>query len=134
MAAPVKFNVGGRVFATTRETVKKAPDSLLARMLDRRAPFSMDGHGTYFIDHDPDSFSCVLDFLRTGRVFMTSGNGAGGDPDRMAGAAEFYQIPGMREAAAVAAASTTPQLRALDEIVKGTRAILPQLERLTGYP
>ena len=74
-----------------------------------------DESGAYYIDHDPDSFSCVLEFLRTGRVFMTSGNGAGGDPDRMASVSELYRIPRMREGRR---ATAITQLSALDEIVR----------------
>ena len=85
----VILNVGGKVFTTTRETLVSEMDSFLAQMLDGRSPAVRDENWFYFIDHDPDTFSAVLEFLRSGRVFRTSGNGAGGDPDRMSDAAMF---------------------------------------------
>ena len=129
MEETVTFNVGGKVFTTTRETVLREPDSLIAQMLDGRSPAMRDENGAYFIDHDPDSFSCVLEFLRTGRVFMTSGNGAGGDPNRMTSVSRFYQIPGMSGGTP---ATSITQLCALDEIVRNTIAILETVRGLTG--
>jgi hypothetical protein len=125
----VNFNVGGKVFTTTRETLVSDQDSLLAQMLDGRSTTAVrDENGAYFIDRDPDTFAAVLEFLRTGQVFMTSGNGAGGDPKRMSEASMFYQIPGLRDAAATTAIT---QLHALDEIVRTSHKILTEVRILT---
>ena len=125
----VILNVGGRVFTTTRETLASEQDSLLAEMLDGRSLTAVrDQNGAYFIDRDPDTFSVVLEFLRTGQVFKTSGNGAGGDPTRMREAANFYKIPGLKEAAA---ATAVQQLHALDAIVIASRNILAEVKKLT---
>ena len=128
----VILNVGGKVFTTTKETLLSEQDSLLAQMLDGRSLTAVrDENGAYFIDRDPDTFSAVLEFFRTGQVFMTSGNGAGGDPKRMREAASYYQIPGLREASA---ATALQQLHALDAIVVATRDILKEMKKLTKEP
>jgi hypothetical protein len=61
----VKFNVGGKIFATTNETLENWPDCLLTVMHRQNimAP-ALLVDGGYFLDRDPDLFKHVMYFLR----------------------------------------------------------------------
>jgi hypothetical protein len=63
MTDRVKFNVGGRVFVTTRTTILKYPKSVLANHI--APPWQPEADGTYFIDRDPDVFVEVLGYYRS---------------------------------------------------------------------
>ena len=61
----VGLNVGGRIFLTSRETLTKDSDSMLARMFNEALPAScQDKDGNYVIDRDGDSFKYILNYLR----------------------------------------------------------------------
>ena len=63
----INLNVGGTVFATTRATLTKYPDSMLAIMFNpesERPPAEKDNYGNFFIDRDPEPFKVILSFLR----------------------------------------------------------------------
>jgi hypothetical protein len=52
----VELNVGGKRFATSRSTLIKHPDSMLATMFSPDNPLEAarkDRHGAYFIDRNP---------------------------------------------------------------------------------
>ncbi|GAB4832699.1 hypothetical protein Ancab_006716 [Ancistrocladus abbreviatus] len=68
----IKFNVGGRIFETTSTTLANAGrDSFLGAMLDGNWNLNTDyTSGEYFIDRNPDCFAVLLDFLRTGELFI----------------------------------------------------------------
>ncbi|KAI1707666.1 ubiquitin family domain-containing protein [Ditylenchus destructor] len=69
----VHLNVGGKVFQTTKETLSKYPESILARMVNGDLPSKKDETGAYIIDHDPENFHVILNYLRTS-VLNLDGN------------------------------------------------------------
>lgn len=61
----VLLNVGGRSFATSRATLGKHPDSLLAKLVsDTPSEDLCYLDGALFLDRDPDCFAAVLHWLR----------------------------------------------------------------------
>eukprot|EP00638_Chattonella_subsalsa_P016585 CAMPEP_0117829672 /NCGR_PEP_ID=MMETSP0949-20121206/8005_1 /TAXON_ID=44440 /ORGANISM="Chattonella subsalsa, Strain CCMP2191" /LENGTH=178 /DNA_ID=CAMNT_0005670467 /DNA_START=55 /DNA_END=591 /DNA_ORIENTATION=+ len=66
----LKLNVGGTRFLTSRSTIEKIPESMLARMFSIESPYSnpTDEEGYVFIDRDGNRFNHVLNFLRSGNV------------------------------------------------------------------
>jgi hypothetical protein len=66
----IELNVGGKYYATTLTTLHKFPDSMLARMFSGQFPTTQDKDGRYFIDRNGDAFGVILDFLRTGNLFI----------------------------------------------------------------
>jgi BTB/POZ domain len=92
MASPaiVRFNVGGREFATSMSTLGDE-NNMLATMARRHADGSLpsaDIGGALFIDRDPDCFGAVLNFLRTGKLHVPPGVSRGQLRDEM----EFYGL------------------------------------------
>jgi hypothetical protein len=59
----IKFNVGGRIFETTRTTILQYPDTVLARIIGPLGKPEADG--TYFIDRDGDAFVGILNYYRS---------------------------------------------------------------------
>ena len=64
----IYLNVGGKVFLTTRNTLRRAPDCLLAKMLYQNVKsYSERNHvPEYFLDRDPCNFGLILHYLRDG--------------------------------------------------------------------
>ena len=90
----IYFNVGGQVFATSRETIANDEFCMLNIMLKHESSMasSRDSNGALFIDRDPSYFSYVLNFLRNGIVDLP--------PERyklnaLLREAEFFQINGL---------------------------------------
>ena len=56
------LNVGGKSFTTTRNTLRRAPDSLLAKMLNSHVkPYGeKNGVPEYFLDRDATHFAFIL--------------------------------------------------------------------------
>ena len=53
----IKLNVGGQIFKTSLETLRKDPDSMLAAMFSQRFDIQPDeDDGAYFIDRDGTHF------------------------------------------------------------------------------
>ena len=52
----VKLNVGGEMFATSLETLKKFPNSLFANMFSGSTKLKQESDGAYFIDRDGSLF------------------------------------------------------------------------------
>ncbi|KAL4458267.1 hypothetical protein ABPG75_013132 [Micractinium tetrahymenae] len=65
----ITLNVGGRLFHTTRATLTKHPDSMLAAMFrgDMQAGLR-DAQGHPFLDRDPTHFPTLLAYLRDSRI------------------------------------------------------------------
>jgi hypothetical protein len=66
----IRLNVGGTLFTTTRFTLTKYPDSMLAKMFDPDLGMDAakkDDTGAFFIDRSPDMFKIILEYLRTDR-------------------------------------------------------------------
>ena len=61
----VLLNVGGRVFATSRSTLEKYPESLLAKLISDNPPEDLCYlDGVIFLDRNPDCFASVLQWMR----------------------------------------------------------------------
>eukprot|EP00088_Acartia_fossae_P036484 TRINITY_DN3770_c0_g1_i10.p1 TRINITY_DN3770_c0_g1~~TRINITY_DN3770_c0_g1_i10.p1 ORF type:complete len:240 (+),score=31.98 TRINITY_DN3770_c0_g1_i10:51-770(+) len=70
----IVLNVGGTKFSTTRQTLVKDPNSMLAKMFDPNSPL-LPGKvqdGNYFLDRNPDRFKVVLDYLRDGEICVAN--------------------------------------------------------------
>ena len=68
----IRLDVGGTPYTTSRDTLCRYPDSMLARMFSGELPTSRTSDGSHFIDRDEPSFRKVLNFLRTAKVDITS--------------------------------------------------------------
>ncbi|XP_056139916.1 BTB/POZ domain-containing protein KCTD14 [Lampris incognitus] len=64
----VQLNIGGRLFCTSLNTLRKHPDSKLADMFSGQPKLRTDPEGRYFIDRDGKHFGAILEFLRTDRL------------------------------------------------------------------
>ncbi|KDO21633.1 hypothetical protein SPRG_12873 [Saprolegnia parasitica CBS 223.65] len=65
--AKITLNVGGSIFATSRETLLQFEGSYFAAMLSSGS-WQPGDDGAYFIDRDPRHFERVMAFLRSGAV------------------------------------------------------------------
>ena len=52
----VKLNVGGKIYKTTLDTLRKDPDSMLSAMFSGRYELKADEEDAYFIDRDGKLF------------------------------------------------------------------------------
>ena len=66
------LNVGGEIFATSKDTLCLKKDSKLARMVRGEDKQEFDKDGNLFIDFDPKDFVYVLKYLRTARYSPAS--------------------------------------------------------------
>ncbi|KAK9826636.1 hypothetical protein WJX74_007200 [Apatococcus lobatus] len=85
----ITLNVGGKTFLTSRQTIEREPDSMLARLcLGDLGSHKVDGG--VFIDRNPELFSYILDWLRDGpsRRLPSSRLSC----DQLLNEARFYQI------------------------------------------
>ncbi|KAM6173922.1 BTB/POZ domain-containing protein KCTD14 [Erethizon dorsatum] len=64
----VELNVGGQVFTTTTDTLRKLPGSRLAEVFSDPATACKDAEGRFFIDRPGTYFQPILDYLRSGQV------------------------------------------------------------------
>ena len=61
----IELNVGGRKFTTTRDTLCKDTDSMLAAMFSGDfMPAHQDSKGRVFLDRNGDMFAVILSYLR----------------------------------------------------------------------
>ena len=66
-AARIKLNVGGQLFETTTETLRRDPESMLAAMAGPGGAMVANG-GCFYIDRDWWLFRHILTFLRDGKL------------------------------------------------------------------
>jgi hypothetical protein len=64
----ISLDVGGTRFDTTRQTLVKDPNSMLAKMFDPLSKLKpgLLRNGAYFLDRDPEWFRTILNYLRNG--------------------------------------------------------------------
>jgi len=63
-ASTIKLNVGGKIYKTTLDTLRKDPDSMLCAMFSGRFELKADeDDGAYFIDRDAELFRYVSFFV-----------------------------------------------------------------------
>jgi hypothetical protein len=65
----VLLNVGGTVFETFQSTLKKLRTCKLSKDYEMQKYFREE-KGDYFLDRDPQVFSVVLNYLRTGELHI----------------------------------------------------------------
>jgi hypothetical protein len=107
----IELNVGGYHFATSLQTLRRDPNSMLAAMFsERRNSIShvRDNKGAYFIDYDGSCFGIILCYLRDDGSFMV--------PDRhdlreqVLRCAVYFQVLGLVELIAATVHETGTQL------------------------
>jgi len=64
----VRLDVGGNIYTTSTQTLRRYPNSLLAVMFSGRHELKPEPDGSYFIDRDGAHFRYVLNFLRDGSL------------------------------------------------------------------
>eukprot|EP00112_Aurelia_sp_Birch-Aquarium-sp1_P022347 Seg627.4 transcript_id=Seg627.4/GoldUCD/mRNA.D3Y31 product="BTB/POZ domain-containing protein KCTD6" protein_id=Seg627.4/GoldUCD/D3Y31 len=62
----IKLNVGGHIFQTSLQNMRKYPESTLAAMFSENFDLVKGDDGAYFIDRDETLFRHILNFLRSG--------------------------------------------------------------------
>jgi len=68
MSNVIKLDVGGVLYKTTKDTLTKYSDSMLASMFSGRHPLQPDENGYHFIDRDGKIFEYILKFLRDDNI------------------------------------------------------------------
>ncbi|XP_038052318.1 BTB/POZ domain-containing protein KCTD6-like [Patiria miniata] len=92
----VKLDVGGCLYTTTRSTMTRYPDSMLAAMFTNELDNSVrDVNGAYVLDRDGPIFRYVLNFLRQGKLILPEDFK---EWDLLATEADFYQVGALVEA------------------------------------
>eukprot|EP00112_Aurelia_sp_Birch-Aquarium-sp1_P018462 Seg4406.1 transcript_id=Seg4406.1/GoldUCD/mRNA.D3Y31 product="BTB/POZ domain-containing protein KCTD7" protein_id=Seg4406.1/GoldUCD/D3Y31 len=62
----IKLNVGGHIFQTSLQNMRKYPESTLAAMFSENFDLVKGDDGAYFIDRDGTHFRHILNFIRSG--------------------------------------------------------------------
>lgn len=83
----VKLNVGGKIFTTTKQTLT-SQDTYFKVMFSGNHKLTRDGDGCVFIDRSHKHFNIILEFLRTGKIYLPDGY----DRDVLNEELEFYAI------------------------------------------
>lgn len=60
----MQLNIGGHVYSTTLDTLRKIPNSKLAEMFRGPPNLRTDAEGRYFLDRDGTHFGQILEYLR----------------------------------------------------------------------
>lgn len=114
-AEVLELNVGGVHYATTRDSLARDPNSLLAVAL-RDPEHPRDARGRLFFDRDGVLFRYVLDYLRDGALALPE---CFREHKRLAREAQHYRLPGLESA--VVSADPRPPNREKGCITVGYR-------------
>ncbi|XP_068680955.1 uncharacterized protein [Montipora foliosa] len=90
----LKLNVGGQIFSTSPETMRKDSGSMFSAMFSGRFDTKPAEDGTYFIDRDGTHFRYILNYLRTGNLVVPEDKIIRRE---LLTEAEFYQVQGIIE-------------------------------------
>jgi hypothetical protein len=89
----IYLNVGGTLFATTKETLTKDANCMLGAMFSGNySPSRRDYNGAYFIDRDAKHFGTILNFLRDGSVELSEHEH---ELRQLHREASFFQVQGL---------------------------------------
>jgi len=88
----IHLNVGGKIFATTLETLTRDPNSMLGAMFSGLYRSKKDRNGAHFIDRDGKLFRYILNYLRDGSVELSHELQ---ELRQILVEAQFYQIQGL---------------------------------------
>ncbi|CAM4364523.1 potassium channel regulatory protein isoform X2 [Caretta caretta] len=83
------LNVGGSKFTTWASTLRRFPESRLARMLNSNDHEFRLVNGQFFVDRDGTLFNYILDFLRTLQLSLPTDFS---DYQRLQREADFYEL------------------------------------------
>jgi hypothetical protein len=86
---PIKLNIGGKIFMTSKSTLLKE-ESMLAAMFSGRHELQKGDDGAYFIDRDPKHFRKILNFLRDGEFALNDDDGV--ERKELIREAEYYSL------------------------------------------
>lgn len=88
----IEINVGGKIFATTLQTISREM-SLLSALMNITSGAKFDTKGRVFVDRDPTHFRWVLNFLRDGYLLTTPQQPH--ERLELLQEARFYQLSGL---------------------------------------
>lgn len=92
-SSKIKLNVGGKIYKTTLDTLRKDPDSMLNAMFSGKFELKADEEdGAYFIDRDGKLFRYILNYLRDGDLLYPEDQTA---KEQLLKEAKFYQVQGI---------------------------------------
>ena len=74
MSETILLSVGGVKYETSRETICKDQESMLAAMFSGRHPLTCNSKGYYFIDRDGKLFRYIINFLRNQEIHLPKDN------------------------------------------------------------
>jgi len=86
----ITFNVGGTLFSTNLSTLLSVNGTKFEREFRGGETRTSSSDETYFIDRSPRTFGYVIDYLRTGDLFIGRDAGV---RIQLLDDAEFYQLP-----------------------------------------
>lgn len=89
----IKLDIGGKVFATTKENMVRYPNSFFAGMFSGQWDLRVEDDGCYFIDRDPLVFRYVLNFLRGQPIELDELTTS--KKKLLLSDAEYYQLDGL---------------------------------------
>ncbi|CAG8530821.1 3262_t:CDS:2 [Paraglomus occultum] len=92
----IVFNVGGIKYETALSTILAYPDTLLGRMIQKRADeLSHSTHSNeYFIDRDGHAFRYILQYYRTGKIIYPDRHQSFGVSEKeLLIEFDYFQIP-----------------------------------------
>jgi len=86
------FDVGGQIYATTSDTLRKSdPESLFQQFTNGNSPWPRDSSDKFFIDRDGNTFVYILNYLRDGSVKLPTKELKA----RVIREAKYYQLIGL---------------------------------------
>jgi len=88
----IEINVGGKIFATTLQTISREM-SLLSALVNINNGAKYDSKGRVFVDRDPTHFRWILNFLRDGYLITTPQQPH--ERLELLQEARYYQLPGL---------------------------------------
>lgn len=86
---PIKLDVGGRIFKTSKATLTKETSMLSQMFSGSGFKVEKDEDGAYFIDRSGAHFDTILNYLRNGELILPSDPAA---VEELKIEADFYQV------------------------------------------
>ncbi|XP_061176873.1 rho-associated protein kinase 1-like [Saccostrea echinata] len=91
----IKLDIGGVIFTTSRLTLTRDSESMLAAMFSGRHEVRVEDDGTIFIDRDGTHFRYILNYLRDGGIKLDALPRNRQVLRELRNEAVFYQIHGL---------------------------------------
>lgn len=88
----IKFNVGGKVYKTSRSTIERYPDSMLAALISGKFELNEDKKGRVYVntDRNGEMFGIVLDAMRNNKLILPKDFN---NHDLLAAELDYYGLP-----------------------------------------